>query len=307
MALYIIDGNNLKGYLAGSGHLRSADDASLLIWLRRFMSDRRGKRTKPPRMVVYFDAGMGDRRAGGDSSLIVRVAPPNVTADEAILREISRLPAVKGKREATLVTSDRALQEQARALGVVAVDCERFAGVAAPPRHSDPASGEKEQAARELGRSLDRAFLPQRERRAEAPAVAPVVRLSPRKVSHLHDPVRLTALLQRGDRSVRRRAALALAKTDTDQSRQALEQTLVSDPVPSVRAAAAEALGRMGDPRSLDALRKACADRYSLVRATVAAALAGWTDPQVAPLLEALQKDSRRRVRRAASAALGRN
>jgi hypothetical protein len=302
MAQYIVDGNNLKGYLAGIGQLKSADDGELIGWLRRRQGERRRKRGKGDRMVVWFDAGAGDRRPTGDSSLIVRVAPPNLTADESILREIARLPAVKGKRDATLVTSDRGLREQAIALGVVVVECDRYAGRAVAPPPSEAEASEKARMARELGHSVDDLFVPAQERKARAAAKRPHTRVSPRKVSLLRDPNRLKELLQEGDRTVRRRAALAMAKVETDQGRKLLEQVVVADPIPSVRAAAATALGTIGDRRSLEALQKAAADQFPLVRVAVAAALLEFDDPQASTVLESLQQDSERRVRRAALA-----
>jgi HEAT repeat protein len=95
-------------------------------------------------------------------------------------------------------------------------------------------------------------------------------------------------------------AALALARVGTEQGRKLLEHALVADPVPSVRAAAAVALGQMGEDRSLDALRKAAGDPFSLVRASVATVLARSNDPRAAAILQSLTHDPRRRVRRAA-------
>jgi hypothetical protein len=300
MSLYIVDGNNLKGYLLGSNQLRSAEDSELIGWLRRRQAERRRKRGKGDRIIVFFDAGAGDRRPTGDGTLMVRVAPPGITADEAIVRELTRLPAAKGKREATLITSDRALQEQARALGAQVWDCDRFAPKPAAPVPSLVDTLEKDRAARELGRSVDALFMPGQERRAR-PIVQPRrARLSPRKVSQMRDPARLSALLNDGDRTVRRRAALALARVGTEQGRKLLEHALVADPVPSVRAAAAVALGQMGEDRSLDALRKAAGDPFSLVRASVATVLARSNDPRAAAILQSLTHDPRRRVRRAA-------
>ncbi|MGB9593289.1 MAG: HEAT repeat domain-containing protein, partial [Anaerolineae bacterium] len=82
---------------------------------------------------------------------------------------------------------------------------------------------------------------------------------------------------------------------------QVLEEVLLGDPVPSVRAAAAEALGNLGDVQSARALEQAAGDRFPLVRAAVARALRRCGDEGSAATLARLANDPRRRVRRAAS------
>jgi hypothetical protein len=300
MPVYVVDGNNLEAYLAESGVLRSGEDAQLLLWLRRWLAGRRRKRGKSPRVMVFFDPGAAGKRLSGGEGLVVKVAPPGMAADDLILRELSRLPKKTGKRDAVLVTSDRALAEQAQGLGVEVMDCAAFADRVAPPLPPKLQEGpaEKAKIARELGHSLDEYFLPEKARGGAATRKIP--RVSPRKVSELRDPTRLTQLMREGDRMIRRRAALALAHVGTEAARQWLEQAVVSDPVPSVRAAAARALGRMAAPDSIPSLRAAAQDPFALVRESVAHALSAYDAVEAREILLKLRDDPKRRVRRAA-------
>ncbi|GAB4403491.1 MAG: hypothetical protein Kow00123_14600 [Anaerolineales bacterium] len=300
MGQYFIDGNNLKEYMARVGLLHSADDALLVAWLQRWATQSGAKRRKQHRVDVYFDAGPQGRHPS-QGNVRVRVAPPGITADEAIVRELSRIPARGGQRDATLVTSDRALTERAQALGVRVVDCAQFAGRSREAAPKVDEAQEKVEAEKRLGRALDAYFLPPDERKAPAKPSPARARISPSKVSQMRDPARLVDLLRRGDRVIRRRAVLALGVVGTDKARQVLEEVLVGDPVPSVRAAAAEALGSLGDVQSARALERAAADRFPLVRAAVARALRRCGDERSAATLARLAQDPHRRVRRAAS------
>lgn len=286
--------------MARVGLLHSADDALLVSWLRRWAEQGGAKRHKRHQVDVYFDGGP-QGRCPSQGHVRVHVAPPQVGADVAIVRELSRLPARGGQRDATLVTSDRMLAERAQALGVRVVDCAQFAGRPGEAAPKTDEAQEKLQAERRLGHALDEYFLPPDERRAPAKPAVPSVRLSPAKVSQLRDPARLADLLRHGDRVIRRRAALTLGLVGTDKARQVLEEVLLGDPVPSVRAAAAEALGNLGDARSGRALERAAGDRFPLVRAAVARALRRCGDERSAATLQRLAQDPRRRVRRAAS------
>lgn len=300
MGQYFIDGNNLKEYMARVGLLPSADDALLVSWLQRWAEQGGAKRRKSHRVDVYFDAGAQGRRPS-HGNVRVRIAPPHLTADEAIIRELSRLPVRGSQRDATLVTSDRALAERAQALGVRVVDCVQFAGRSREAAAETDEVREKVEAEKRLGRALNEHFLPPDAPKAQAKPTPRPARLSPAKVSQLRDPVRLTDLLRRGDRVIRRRAALALGAVGTEKARQVLEEILLGDRVPSVRAAAADALGNLGDARAARALEQAAGDRFPLVRAAVARALRRCGDERSASTLQRLAQDPRRRVRRAVS------
>jgi HEAT repeat protein len=73
---------------------------------------------------------------------------------------------------------------------------------------------------------------------------------------------------------------------------------------PNVRAAAAVALGQLGDRRAIEPLLVSLADQYPNVRAAATEALGQLGDAAVAPLSEALRDDDWQ-VRRAAAQALG--
>jgi len=72
---------------------------------------------------------------------------------------------------------------------------------------------------------------------------------------------------------VRITAVVAVSKSD-DPSARAILEGMLSDPVPAVRAAAVEGLGRVGDPRALKALRKLEGDKDSVVRDVVTRTIA---------------------------------
>ncbi len=153
-----------------------------------------------------------------------------------------------------------------------------------------------------MGRSLDDAFLPEKERGPKQPPPKRS-RLSPAKVRELRDPARLLELLREGDRTIRRRAVQALARIGTEPGRKALERVVTADPVPSVRAAAAEALAQMSGSQSVGVLIKAAGDTSALVRVAAAKALARYDAPQAREALARLQQDPSRRVQKAARAA----
>lgn len=303
MVLYIMDGNNLEAYLAQEGVLRAADDVQLIAWLQRWLAGRRRKRGKRPRVLVVFDPGARGKhlRSGGD--LVIRIAPAGVTADEMIVQEVKRLRRKK-QQPIVVVTSDRQLAEQVETLGANTLDCAQFAERVEPPTiEVDDAVAEKAEASRKLGRSLDGLFLSEQDRSEARKVIRRRARLSPREVSRLRDPSRLERAYREGDRVIRRRALLALGQLSDESGRRLTEQALLNDPVPSVRAAAALALGQMGHPGVLTILEQAMEDRFSLVRAAVATALTTHDSPEALGLLEKLRQDSSRRVRRAARAA----
>jgi HEAT repeat protein len=69
------------------------------------------------------------------------------------------------------------------------------------------------------------------------------------------------------------RAAVALGKLGDRRAVPALTESLLTDDRRQVRMVAAEALGRIGDPSSAEALRQASSDRVSAVRSTAQTAL----------------------------------
>lgn len=305
MTVYIVDGNNLEAYLAQEGVLRAADDVRLIAWLQRWLAGRRRKRGKHPRVLVVFDPGARGKQLKSGGDLATRIAPEGVTADEVILQEVRRLRRKKEKQQpVVVVTSDRQLAEQVEMLGADVLDCAQFAEHVEPPmKEPEEGAAAKMAASRKLGRSLDGLFLSEKDRASARKSSPSRVQVSPRKVSRLRDPSRLANLFREGDRVIRRRALFALGRIKEDSGRKLAEQALLGDPVPSVRAAAALALGQIADARSLAALEQAVGDRFSLVRASVATALSAYGSPETQRLLDELQRDSSRRVRKAARVA----
>jgi predicted RNA-binding protein with PIN domain len=116
----LVDGHNLIGQMTGVRLDDPDDEEQLLTRLRAY----RARTGKP--VVVYFDAGMAYRAPGRGSSggINVRWAGTGQHADDLITRDVSRHP---NPRELTVVTSDRALQSQARVRGARIVDSATFA------------------------------------------------------------------------------------------------------------------------------------------------------------------------------------
>jgi epoxyqueuosine reductase len=89
---------------------------------------------------------------------------------------------------------------------------------------------------------------------------------------------RPTAMGWRGAAVLRRNAAVALGNALDRATVPALEEALAHDPHPLVRGHAAWALGRIGSPRALAALRRGVElESDATVREEAAAALASWT------------------------------
>lgn len=109
---YILDGDNL----VGTARRRPAEgeDRDALV---AEISDR--LRKTRAKIVLFFD-GTGNALSLGN--LAVRFAGAT-SADDAILREISRAPR---PRETTVVTADRDLARRARDAGAVAVSPQDF-------------------------------------------------------------------------------------------------------------------------------------------------------------------------------------
>lgn len=112
---YFLDGNNLIGRARGRVRPGEDDRGALISELCE-----RLRRTRA-RAVVFFDG----HSAGGAHALgplAIRFSG-GASADDVILREISRAPAAK---EITLVTADRDLSRRARDAGANAVSPEVF-------------------------------------------------------------------------------------------------------------------------------------------------------------------------------------
>ncbi len=129
---YVIDGHNLIPKIPGLS-LRDPDDETRLLRILQEFARREGVR-----LEVFFDrapaARQGKQTYGRVSAHFVS---RRITADEAILRYLKSLG--KGARNWTVVSSDRQVQVNARALGAGVIASETFA--ARLSLHSAP-SGE---------------------------------------------------------------------------------------------------------------------------------------------------------------------
>lgn len=135
---YLIDGHNLIGQMPGLSLSDPDDELKLIELLRRFCLRTRRK------VTVYFD-----HRAPGSSdpptsaNLTVRFIARPRTADQAIRSELKRL---RGRaRNWTVVSSDRAVQAEARAAGAQSIASQAFAAELAA-RPTAPGDQEKPEA-----------------------------------------------------------------------------------------------------------------------------------------------------------------
>lgn len=118
---WIIDGHNLIPKIPGIS-LSLPDDEEQLIKLLLDFSRVTGKR-----IIVYFDSappGMsGSRRWGLVSAHFVR---KGLSADSAIRGKLKQLG--KSAKNWKVVSSDRAIQIEARSVGATVISSEEFAG-----------------------------------------------------------------------------------------------------------------------------------------------------------------------------------
>ncbi|RMF79303.1 MAG: hypothetical protein D6739_11160 [Nitrospirae bacterium] len=129
---WLIDGHNLIGQMADVA-LDDPDDEEKLLWYLRRYRARTGRR-----IVVVFDPGgayhPASRRTKG--GITVQYAPAGSTADRVIR---ARLQRAKNPRRLVVVSSDRAVQRAARAVGAQVVEATAFAAeLAAPPPAPEP-------------------------------------------------------------------------------------------------------------------------------------------------------------------------
>ncbi|RKY62555.1 MAG: hypothetical protein DRP95_01305 [Candidatus Latescibacterota bacterium] len=117
--MILIDGHNLIGRLPGLSLEDPDDEEKLLRLLSRYRGRMKG------RIFVAFDPGVGVgpslRSIGG---IQVAYARNGSTADSLILERISRM---RNPQEALVISSDRGLGAQARALGARVMSAEEFA------------------------------------------------------------------------------------------------------------------------------------------------------------------------------------
>lgn len=118
--MLVIDGHNLIPKIPGWS-LRAIDDEEQLVQLLQ-----RYTRVKRKPLLVFFDGApvgqAGERKYGMVTARFVQLGK---TADEAIHQHLLGLK--KGARNVTVVTSDRMVQANARALGAAVLSSEDFA------------------------------------------------------------------------------------------------------------------------------------------------------------------------------------
>lgn len=125
---YLIDGHNL---IPRAGlRLDSVDDEMELVALLQEFCRREGKQVE-----VYFDGAppsqAGTRRLGSVSAVFVR---QGITADDAIRNRLKKLG--RSARNWTVVSSDRQVQAEARAVSAEVLSSDTFAALLRQNNHS---------------------------------------------------------------------------------------------------------------------------------------------------------------------------
>lgn len=132
---YLIDGHNLIPKIQGLS-LESADDEMQLIELLQEFCRRRRKTVE-----VFFDnAPPGQPRARVFGRVKARFVRQEQTADQAIEHRLEQLGGAR--RNFIVVSSDRQVQEAARARGVKSISGETFASTLQEALH--PSATENE-------------------------------------------------------------------------------------------------------------------------------------------------------------------
>jgi uncharacterized protein len=116
----IIDGHNLIPHVRGLSLTDLDDELHLVQLLAVYCRMRRVK------LEVYFDqAAVGHAGKRPTGQVMVHFVRQGLTADQAIIERLRKMG--KGARQVRLVTSDRRVQSEARALGAEVVPSEQFA------------------------------------------------------------------------------------------------------------------------------------------------------------------------------------
>ena len=118
--IYLVDGHNLIPKIPGMSLRNLDDEQDLLDKLQGFCQGQRCS------LEVFFDGApvghAGDRRVGSVRAIFVRQGK---TADQAIIQRLRQLGS--GARNAIVVTSDRRVQVEARALFAQIITSDEFA------------------------------------------------------------------------------------------------------------------------------------------------------------------------------------
>jgi predicted RNA-binding protein with PIN domain len=131
--MYLVDGHNLIPHVPGLS-LTDLDDEAALIELLAVYARVKRKRG----IAVFFDKA-APLRAGARSygSIRAHFVPASSSADEAIRRELSALGSKA--RNATVVSSDRTVQANARAARAGVISSEQFAAELLAAREEEAA------------------------------------------------------------------------------------------------------------------------------------------------------------------------
>ena len=134
----IIDGHNLIGQMRGLSLSDPDDESQLLARLSAYQRRRRDE------MIVVFDSGLQAGLPGSpqrhESGLRVVYARTGQRADDVIVR----LVHARGGRDCRVVSSDRAVQAEVRALGAQVIPAPEFAQRLRPEATRPQAPSEKE-------------------------------------------------------------------------------------------------------------------------------------------------------------------
>jgi predicted RNA-binding protein with PIN domain len=121
---YLIDGHNLIPKISGLSLENMDDEQKLIEMLQEFC------RLKRKRIEVFFDkAAPGGARARNFGAVTARFVRQESTADRAIHQRLIRLG--RAARNWTVVSSDHAVQSEARAAQAHAMPSEEFAALLA--------------------------------------------------------------------------------------------------------------------------------------------------------------------------------
>jgi predicted RNA-binding protein with PIN domain len=119
---YIIDGHNLIPKVPGLSLQEVDDEQQLLEMLQEFCRRQRKQ------VEVFFDnAPPGGVRARNLGSVIARFVRQGTTADDAIRKRLANLG--RASRNWTVVSSDHAVQAEARAVQAQLMPSETFARI----------------------------------------------------------------------------------------------------------------------------------------------------------------------------------